>query len=49
MTSTEYFRHVLAPAPPGAEVPYQIDGDVVGNLPVEVSIDPQPLWVRLPV
>jgi len=42
-------RVVLAPAPPGAEVPYQIDGDVVGNLPVEVSIDPQPLWVRLPV
>jgi diacylglycerol kinase family enzyme len=29
-------------------VPYQIDGDVAGTLPVEISIDPQSLWVRLP-
>lgn len=29
-------------------VPYQIDGDVAGTLPVEVTIDPRPLWVRLP-
>lgn len=29
-------------------VPYQIDGDVVGTLPVEISIDPRPLLVRLP-
>ena len=38
----------LEPASPGDVVPYQIDGDVVGTLPVEISIDPQPLWVRLP-
>ncbi|MBD3873445.1 MAG: hypothetical protein IFK91_11095 [Acidobacteria bacterium] len=30
------------------KVPYQVDGDVVGMLPVEVGIDPQSLWVRLP-
>jgi diacylglycerol kinase family enzyme len=29
-------------------VPYQVDGDVVGMLPVEVVIDPQSLRVRLP-
>ena len=29
-------------------VPYQIDGDVIGNLPVEITIDSQSLWVRLP-
>lgn len=29
-------------------VPYQIDGDVVGTLPVEIRIDPHPLWVRVP-
>lgn len=38
----------LEAASPGAEVPYQIDGDVMGVLPVEVSIDPNPLWIRLP-
>jgi diacylglycerol kinase family enzyme len=38
----------LEPASPGDVVPYQIDGDVVGALPVEVSIDPEPLWIRLP-
>jgi diacylglycerol kinase family enzyme len=31
-----------------ARVPYQVDGDVVGTLPVEISIDPRPLAVRLP-
>ncbi len=31
-----------------ATVPYQVDGDVVGTLPVEISIDPRPLSVRLP-
>jgi diacylglycerol kinase (ATP) len=31
-----------------AAVPYQVDGDVVGTLPVEISIDPRPLTVRLP-
>jgi diacylglycerol kinase family enzyme len=35
-------------ATPDVSVPYQIDGDVVGALPVEISIDPRPLWVRLP-
>ena len=35
-------------AAPAGNVPYQIDGDVVGTLPVEISIDPRPLWVRLP-
>jgi diacylglycerol kinase family enzyme len=39
----------LEPATPGDAVPYQIDGDVVGVLPVEVSIDPQSLLIRLPV
>lgn len=38
----------LEPAAPDDVVPYQIDGDVVGALPVEISIDPQPLLVRLP-
>ena len=39
----------LEPALPEEIVPYQIDGDVVGTLPVEITIDPQPLLVRLPV
>ena len=39
----------LESASVGDAVPYQIDGDVVGVLPVEVNIDPQPLWIRLPV
>jgi diacylglycerol kinase (ATP) len=38
----------LEPADPDSEVPYQVDGDVVGILPVEVTMDPEPLWVRLP-
>lgn len=38
----------LEPASPGDAVPYQIDGDVVGMLPVEIAVDPQPLWIRLP-
>jgi diacylglycerol kinase family enzyme len=38
----------LEPGSPDDIVPYQIDGDVVGTLPVEISIDPQPLWIRLP-
>lgn len=38
----------LEPASPGDVVPYQIDGDVVGVLPVEIGIDPKPLRVRLP-
>jgi len=35
-------------ATPDVSVSYQIDGDVVGTLPVEISIDPRPLWVRIP-
>lgn len=31
-----------------ARVPYQVDGDPVGYLPVEAWIDPAPLLVRLP-
>jgi diacylglycerol kinase family enzyme len=38
----------LEPVLPGPAVPYQIDGDVVGVLPVEVKIDPKSLWIRLP-
>ena len=38
----------LEPVSAEENVPYQIDGDVVGTLPVAVSIDPQPLLVRLP-
>jgi diacylglycerol kinase family enzyme len=38
----------LEPASPEDEVPYQIDGDVVGVLPVEIGIDPAPLLIRLP-
>ena len=41
-------RARLEPASPGDVVPYQIDGDVVGTLPVEIAIDPRPLWIRLP-
>lgn len=39
----------LEPASRGDAVPYQIDGDVVGVLPVEVTIDPRLLWIRLPL
>jgi diacylglycerol kinase family enzyme len=38
----------LEPESPEDFVPYQIDGDIVGNLPVEISIDPRSLWIRLP-
>ena len=39
----------LEPETPDQEIPYQVDGDVAGFLPVEISIDDRPLWVRLPV
>ncbi len=32
----------------GGDLPYQIDGDVAGTLPVEVWVDVDPLLVRLP-
>ena len=39
----------LEPALPVEEIPYQIDGDVTGMLPVEIAVDPRPLMVRVPV
>jgi diacylglycerol kinase (ATP) len=45
----EVVDHVrIEPAAADAKVPYQVDGDVVGILPVEIGLDPQSLWVRLP-
>jgi diacylglycerol kinase family enzyme len=38
----------LEPSEPGESVGYQVDGDIVGVLPVEIRIDPEPLWIRLP-
>jgi diacylglycerol kinase family enzyme len=38
----------LEPVDHGVSVPYQVDGDVAGTLPVEIRIDPQRLKVRLP-
>ena len=38
----------VRPSSPRDAIPYQIDGDVVGILPVEISIDPLPLRIRLP-
>jgi len=32
----------------GERVPYQIDGDPAGELPVEISVAPETVWVRLP-
>ncbi len=39
----------LEPDPASAPSAYQVDGDLVGTLPVEVSIDPRTLVMRLPV
>lgn len=41
-------RVLVEPANPDVEVPYQIDGDVAGVLPVEIGIDPRPLLIRMP-
>jgi diacylglycerol kinase family enzyme len=38
----------LEPVSEGDPVPYQVDGDVAGVLPVKISVDPQVLMVRLP-
>jgi diacylglycerol kinase family enzyme len=38
----------VEPTPASPEVPFQVDGDVAGLLPVEVSVDPEPLRVRVP-
>lgn len=38
----------LEPARPADVVPYQVDGDVEGVLPVKVQVDPEVLMVRLP-
>ena len=34
--------------PPGAQVPYQVDGDPVGTLPVELTVENEALMVRVP-
>jgi diacylglycerol kinase (ATP) len=39
----------LEPASPDEDVPYQVDGDVTGILPVEIGVDPRPLMIRVPV
>lgn len=41
-------RAVLEPARGVDRVPYQVDGDFAGHLPVEVAVDPRPLLLRLP-
>jgi len=41
-------RLTLAPAVQGDVVPYQVDGDYAGELPIEIWVDPDPLLVRLP-
>lgn len=38
----------LEPADASRAVPYQVDGDVTGRLPIEVSVDPRALLVRVP-
>jgi len=38
----------LEPEVPGERVPYQIDGDPAGELPVEVSVAPETVWIRIP-
>jgi len=38
----------LEPVSPTASVPYQIDGDVIGRLPVEIRVDSRSVLVRLP-
>jgi diacylglycerol kinase family enzyme len=38
----------LEPDPAHARVPYQVDGDVKGELPVEIWTDPEPLRIRIP-
>jgi diacylglycerol kinase family enzyme len=38
----------LEPSVPGGRVPYQVDGDLVGQLPVEVRATEDELLVRLP-
>jgi diacylglycerol kinase family enzyme len=45
VTRSERVR--IEPASPTSPVPYQVDGDVVGSLPVEVTIEPRSLRVRL--
>jgi diacylglycerol kinase family enzyme len=41
-------RVTLEPAPEAGKVPYQVDGDFAGYLPVEVGVDPRQLLVRFP-
>ena len=41
-------RVLLEPAPDGTDVPYQVDGDAAGHLPVEAWIADETVTVRLP-
>lgn len=41
-------RIALSPAGGERPVPYQIDGDVAGTLPVEARVDPEALQMRVP-
>jgi diacylglycerol kinase family enzyme len=41
-------RVVVEPVADGVELPYQVDGDPVMALPVNLEVDPRPLLVRLP-
>ncbi len=41
-------RFVIEAADPSSDLAYQVDGDVVGRLPVEISVDPRILTVRVP-
>ena len=41
-------RVTIEPVPGDARLPYQIDGDPIGDLPVSLEVDPRKLIVRLP-
>lgn len=41
-------RLTLTPSDADSRVPYQVDGDAAGLLPVSLSTDPRPVRVRLP-
>ncbi len=38
----------IEPIPGDCRIPYQVDGDPIGNLPVSLEVDPRNLNVRLP-
>lgn len=42
-------QRVRLEAAPGTDnIPYQVDGDVKGQLPIEIWVEPEPLRMRLP-